>query len=144
MTRSVTAIPWDTIESLRLAISPLYIRPTDEKNETRGLKLDSWEYTFQCSDGKRVVFKGQCGIESLRYVVEKEVTARLLPKAIATYESGLPVCFGEIEVSQKGIRIGQQAVAWKNILYVDLQLDRMRIRLPDMEHWIGIDKASNS
>ena len=122
--RSVTAIPWDTIESVSLVISPIYIPPMDEENEKRGLKLDSWKYTFQCSNGKRVVFKGQSGIQSLRYVVEKEVKARLLPKAIATFESGLPVCFGDIEVSQEGIRIGQQAVAWKNILYVDMKLDR--------------------
>ncbi len=67
--------------------------------------------------------------------------ARLLPKAIATFEFSLPVCFGDIEVSQEGIRIGQQAVAWKNILYVDMKLDRFKIRLPDTEHWIGIDKA---
>jgi hypothetical protein len=140
--RSVTAIPWDTIESISLVISPKYIAPDeDEKNEGRGLKLDSWNYTFQCSDGKRVVFKGQSGIQSLRYVVEKEVTARLLPEAIATYESGLPVCFGDIEVSQEGIRIRQQTVAWKNILYVDMQLDRIQVRLPDWEHWIGFDKA---
>ena len=96
---------------------------------------------FNVLMAKKVVFKGQSGIQSLRYVVEKEVTARLLPKAIATYESGLPVCFGDIEVSQEGIRIAQQAVAWKNILYVDMKLDRFKIRLPDMEHWIGIDKA---
>ena len=62
---------------------------------------------------KKNVFKGQSGIQSLRYVVEKEVTARLLLKA----------------------------VAWKNILYVDMKLDRFKICLPDMEHWIGIDKV---
>ena len=74
----MTAIPWDTIESVSLVISPIYISPdTDEKNERRGLKLDSWKYTFQCSDGKRVVFKGQSGIQSLRHVVEKAVKARL-------------------------------------------------------------------
>lgn len=91
----MTAIPWDTIESVRLVISYIYIPPTDEKHEKRGLKLNSWEYTFQCSDGKRVVFKSQSGIQSLRYVVEKAVKARLLPKAIATFKSGLTVCFGD-------------------------------------------------
>jgi hypothetical protein len=49
------------------------------------------------SVGKRVVCKGQFGIQALRYVVEKGVMVRLLLKAIATYESGLPVCFGDYD-----------------------------------------------
>lgn len=65
---------------------------------------------------------------------------RLLLEAITTYKSGLPVCFGDIEVSQDGIWIRQQAVAWKNILYVDMQRDQIMICLPDWKHWIGLTR----
>ena len=32
-------------------------------------------------------------------------------------------------------------VTRKNILYVDMQYDQIKIRLPDGEHWIVIDKV---
>ena len=51
--KSVTTIPRDTIELIRLAILPVYIGCMDERHDMRGVRLDSWNYTFRCSDGEK-------------------------------------------------------------------------------------------
>ncbi len=136
--KSVTVIPWDKIESVWLQITPLYTAVSEEEQEMRY----DWTYTFQRTDGVKFTFEGHFGILALSYIVAKEVTARLLPRAIATYEAGLPVSFGNIQVSRKGIQIGQEAFAWQNIYSIELEGDQIMVRLPDWEHWIGTSKAA--
>lgn len=133
----VTIIHWDAIESVWLQIMHMYTADLGGK-----LTRYDWKYTFQRTDGEKFTFEGHFGILALSYIIDKEVTARLLPKAISTYEAGLPVSFGDIQVSRKGIQIGQEAIAWQNIISIDLEGDQIMVRLPDWEHWIGTSKAA--
>ncbi len=139
--KRVTLIPWGKIESVWLQIMPTYIAVSEDE-ETRYEKQYDWKYTFQRTDGEKFTFEGHFGVLALSYFVDKEVTARLLPKAITTYEAGLPVSFGDIQVSRKGIQIGQEAIAWQNIFSIELEGDQIMVRLPDWEHWIGTPKAA--
>lgn len=135
--KSVEVIAWDEIESVWLHILYIYERASEE--EEGKIRYD-WRYTFQRVDGEKYIFRGHFGIKALSYYVDKEVTARLLPRAIATYEAGQPVCFGNIQVSQKGMQIGQEAIAWPNIFSVELEGYQIIVRLSDWEHWIGTPK----
>lgn len=135
--KRVTIIPWDTIASVWLQIMPQYTAVSEEE-ETRY----DWTYTFQRTDGAKFTFEGHFGVMALSFIVAKEVTSRLLPRAIATYEAGLPVSFGNIQVSRKGIQIGHEAIAWQNIYSIEMEGDQIMVRLPDWEHWIGTSKAA--
>src|SRR5260221_1651433 len=49
--------------------------------------------------------------------IEEEVTRRLFPEAIASYNAGNQVNFGSIQVSYQGISVqnGQKALAWNEL-----------------------------
>ncbi len=136
-TRDVTAIAWDTIESVWFEVARDYSSGAGEKRRRYG-----WKYVFQCDDGQRFTFAGHEGALALSYVVDKEINARLLPGAIAAYDAGRPVSFGAIQISQEGLQIGHKAVAWQNILSIEMEGDQIIVRLPDWEHWVGNSKAA--
>lgn len=136
--KNVAVIPWDKIQSVWLNIMPMYTAISPEEQEVRY----DWKYTFQRIDGKKFTFEGHYGVLALSYTVDKEVTARLLPRAIETYKAGLPVSFGNIQVSRKGIQVGSMPIAWQNVFSIEMEGDKIMVRLPNWEHWVGTSKAA--
>ncbi|HEV2654049.1 MAG TPA: DUF6585 family protein, partial [Ktedonobacteraceae bacterium] len=136
-TRDVTAIPWDTIEFVWCEVARDYSSDAGANRRRFG-----WRYTFQCKDGQRFTFAGHEGAFALRYVVDREINARLLPDAIAAYDAGRTVSFGAIQVSQEGLQVGHKAVPWQNILSVEMEGEQIIARLPDWQHWVGNSKAA--
>lgn len=136
-TRDVTAIPWDTIESVWYEVARVYSSDAGDKRRRFG-----WRYIFQCNDGQRFAFSGYEGAFALSYVIEREINARLLPDAIAAYDAGRTVSFGAIQVSQEGLQVGHKAVPWQNILSVEMEGEQIIVSLPDWQHWVGNSKAA--
>ncbi|MDQ2886446.1 MAG: hypothetical protein M3Y39_10190 [Chloroflexota bacterium] len=136
-TRDVTAILWDTIESVWCDVARVYSSDAGDKRRRFG-----WKYVFQCNDGQRFAFSGYEGAFALSYVVDREINARLLPGAIAAYDAGRTVSFGAIQISQEGLQVGHKAIPWQNILSIEMEGEQIIVRLPDWQSWVGNSKAA--
>jgi hypothetical protein len=72
-------------------------------------------YTVRRSDDTLFVFTGELkDVETLGRLIEKEITRRLLPRALAAYHAGGLVVFDEVVVSGYGIgvRPGRKLLLW--------------------------------
>lgn len=47
--------------------------------------------------------------------MEREILTRLFPKIVATYQEGLPVAFGRLQISTKGISAGKTTLPWSDV-----------------------------
>lgn len=54
-------------------------------------------------------------VEALCRIIQREVTKRLLPRAIKTFESGGAVDFGTLSLSREGLRRGKETISWNEI-----------------------------
>lgn len=59
--------------------------------------------------------------------MEREILTRLVPRILATYQEGLPVSFGRLQISRKGIRTGKMMLPWDEV-------DQMSFRRYDDDH----------
>jgi hypothetical protein len=109
------AIAWHSLDRLYLR----YLDPS--KNDVRGsarwelrevrvTAMDSTEIAAGTGYGVRV-------LNAMRDRLDEVVTALRLPAAIQQCQSGVPVSFGHLSVSQEGIawKDGAKKVAWENI-----------------------------
>jgi hypothetical protein len=109
--RSVEIILWHQIERLWKDIA--------RDNRGRGIRA----YIVRCKDGRMMVFDSALrGIEELGARLEREVTRRRLPQAIASYVQGVPLIFGEIIVSVQGIgmRRGRKMLPWNEVANITI------------------------
>lgn len=51
----------------------------------------------------------------LIHSMEREILTRLFPKIVATYQEGLPVAFGRLQISTKGISAGKTTLPWSDV-----------------------------
>jgi len=72
---------------------------------------------YQANGTELVLAKRFRKFKKLGKAIEQEVTHHLLPGALAAYNAGQPVSFGEISVSRQGIHIGsrQETIAWNEL-----------------------------
>jgi hypothetical protein len=76
------------------------------------------EYKLCQANGTELVLaKRFRKFKKLGKAIEQEVTRHLLPSALAAYNAGQPVAFGEISVSGQGINIRsrQETIAWNEL-----------------------------
>lgn len=105
-------IPWQRLADFYVS----YVAPGDEDGRTgdlRGVRVTS-------ADGIEIAAGtgyGRRAIARLRDDMEQAVTALRLPSAIGQYDSGVPVLFGSLLVSQQGIawNDGAKHAAWEKI-----------------------------
>ena len=104
----ITVVRWDQIKTVwqnvqKRFISSFYIGTVHS-------------YTVQRDDGKKITFDdGLKDVEALGNIVTREVTSRLVPDVIATYNAGEPVTFGKLSVSIHGISNDGDIVLWNQI-----------------------------
>jgi hypothetical protein len=74
--------------------------------------------------------------KKLGKAIEQEVTRHLLPGALAAYNAGQPVSFGEISVSSQGIHIGsrQETIAWNELNMVGVSGSHIYINWKKHSH----------
>lgn len=87
-------------------------------------------YTVRRSDDTLFVFTGELkNVEALGRLIEIEITRRLLPRALASYQAGGPVVFDEIVVSSRGIGVkpGRKLLPWDE--FERLSVDKKKIAL---------------
>ncbi len=109
--RKAEAILWDTISSFWKDVQ------TDNKGDS------SFSYKVQCKDSSTFLFTQELGaVERLGQRIEREVTRRLLPQAIATYDKGTFVAFDEIAIDVQGIRVMHKdtPLLWDDVEHVGI------------------------
>jgi hypothetical protein len=87
-------------------------------------------YTVRRSDDVLFVFTAELkNVEALGRLIEIEITRRLLPRALASYQTGGPVVFDEIVVSSRGIGVksGRKLLFWDD--FGRLSIDEKKIAL---------------
>jgi hypothetical protein len=75
-----------------------------------------YQYTLQTADQRKLIFSNEIkGIEQLGKIIQQDVTKRLLPSAIAAYNTGQRVSFGAFTISKEGIEYDNKLLAWAEI-----------------------------
>jgi F0F1-type ATP synthase assembly protein I len=91
----------------------------DSSANYRGTFQTLQEYRLRQANGTELVLAKRRfrKFKKLGKVIEQEVTHHLLPSALAAYNAGQPVSFGEISVSGQGIHIRsrQETIAWNEL-----------------------------
>jgi hypothetical protein len=73
-------------------------------------------YAFSRADGTRFIINHVYRhADLLGATVEEEVTRRLLPQVLASYQHGEPVRFGQVQVSRYGISTGADLLSWNSV-----------------------------
>src|SRR5437660_7393184 len=68
-------------------------------------------------------------VENLGKAIVQATTQRLTPRAIAAYNSGMPVPFGSYSVSQQGISRGQKVLTWDQYDTYELKEGMVRVKM---------------
>ncbi len=92
--------------------------------------ISARSYTVRRSDDTLFVFTAELkNVEALGRLIEIEITRRLLPRALASYQAGAPVVFDEIVVSSRGIGVkpGRKLLRWDE--FERLSVDETKIAL---------------
>ena len=111
---TVDVLRWDQIEAVWIKII---------RHRYRGVMTlyTSYTYTVRRGDGAEFKFTSALqGVSMLGDAIEKEVTRRHMPRAIAAYNSGGPVYFGPLMVSMQGISNGVRLLPWHEVGQVSL------------------------
>ncbi|MBO0796442.1 MAG: J domain-containing protein, partial [Ktedonobacteraceae bacterium] len=107
--RRVQALRWEQIQAVQRCRTHNVLRPY---------------YILYPSEGKPVTLNWSLvgdGIRELGEAIEREIRQRLLPEAIATYEAGQALNFGEIDVTAQGLTLAneQQDLPWERCAAID-------------------------
>ena len=79
-------------------------------------------YTVRDASGRKSVLTGElAGIAALGETIQREVTARILPRYWEAYNQGKALQFGALGLSKEGISKGRQVLAWDQIEEVKLE-----------------------
>jgi hypothetical protein len=124
------------------------------RHSTNGVPTGtSFVYTLRCRDGRELVFENDLvEIQALGEQLLGVMKRRLLPAAIEAFERGEIVEFGEVSVSQKGIRLRtDRLLPWPNLRMLDVEEgyltfdrpggppDRIQVsRIPNLPVFLGL------
>lgn len=82
-------------------------------------------YTLHRTDGKILSFHDTLrDIKNLGEIIVKDTTRYLLPQALTTYADGSAVVFGQISVTQQGIRRGKETLPWNQVKSIQTVVTR--------------------
>ncbi len=115
---------WDDIEQVWMGIL----------NNVR-LRTIDYSYRIKNNSGEQINFnyndRAMQNMQQLSDTIQREVTSRLLPKAINAYNAGNNVTFGLLTVSQNGLGNGKETIPWGEVEEVKLQNGVVTVRKKD-------------
>ena len=118
------AMRWDDMTQVTMSL-------INNKN----LRAMFYNYTLQSSDGRKITFnyndQAMQNLQQLSDTIQREITARQLPQAIAAYNAGDNVTFGRLTVSKAGLSNGKEAIPWSEVEEVKLQNGAVTVRKKD-------------
>ncbi|MCL4302188.1 MAG: hypothetical protein KJ077_41255 [Anaerolineae bacterium] len=98
----------------------------------RKLQMTSHNYKLHTRRGSTLAFnfndQAMSDLAQLSATLQREVTARLLPEAIAAVQAGQPLVFGRLTVGQAGLSLGRRSLPWPEVASVQLEQGFVVIR----------------
>jgi hypothetical protein len=98
----------------------------------RKLRMTSYNFKLQTTHGSTLAFnfndQAINNLAQLSETIQRKVTARLLPEAIAAVQAGQSLTFGRLTVSQAGLGEGRRSLAWPEVASVQLEQGFIVIR----------------
>lgn len=124
-------IPWSRLGHLYVS----YLDPADSEQSARWDLHQVWVTSLDGVEIAASTGYGHQAIVHLRDELERTVTALRLPVAIDQYDSGMPVSFGHLTVSQQGIswKNGGKHAAWADIRGFEVSPHELAI----FTNWFG-------
>ncbi|SRR6266487_5212358 len=117
------AIRWDQISS---------IQKTFAEFSTRGQKSYLLkDYTLLRPDGTQLVLDNSFGkFKECGAAMEQQVTTRLLPGALAAFQSGQLLPFGPLGVSAQGVSVqnGQKVLSWGELKQIQVRNGELKVK----------------
>ncbi|HEU5200632.1 MAG TPA: DUF6585 family protein [Ktedonobacterales bacterium] len=107
--KRVDVVRWDQVEW----VVDHVVRRAYSLNNIPLAKFTTHVYKVRRTDGVKLTFRDSLrNVESLGETMVWATTRHLIPRAIATYNSGVPVPFGDLTVSKEGISKGKKLLPW--------------------------------
>lgn len=102
-----------------------------------------YSYSLLLANGKKVHFNNTFkNVPTLGETIQRMSANVLLPRAIASYQSGASIPFGKISISQAGVSNGKETVPWSNIKHLAVQNGALNIRRTDKRlAWVNTPTA---
>ena len=131
-------VRWDDVDAARMSI--LNIKSRSSKNT-----MDTvYGYTITPQSGPDIKFRFNKNsirnIDELSNTIQREVTQRLLPKAIETFNQGSTVFFGKLSLDHKGISNGKETIAWSDV--EDIKVKKGVIAIRKKGNWLSWSNIS--
>ncbi|NJO40977.1 MAG: hypothetical protein HC769_10645 [Cyanobacteria bacterium CRU_2_1] len=101
-------IRYEEIQSLRMSII-----------QTRIIlfwSITNHIYTVELKNGQKLKFTEHLqNIEHIGMLLQQQITDCKLPEAIANFNQGIPIEFGNIKLNQEGVSINQKTLPWSEL-----------------------------
>ncbi|MGZ3582703.1 MAG: DUF6585 family protein [Ktedonobacterales bacterium] len=130
-----TTARWDDITGVTQQITRI---------RTYGIPVwTTYLYKISLANGEAARVNNAFGkIGQLGDTIQRMSANALLPRAIASYQSGASLPFGKISISRAGISNGKETVPWSNIKQLTLQNGALIIRRNDKRlAWVSTPVA---
>lgn len=108
-----TVISYDNVKSVRMA--------------TRKVRITLfWRMTFhictvEMRDGTQLKYTDDWQkVEQISALFQERVTAYQLPYAIATFNQGVPIEFGSLQLHREGLSLGKKTLSWSELEKIEL------------------------
>ncbi len=119
--KQTAVIPWDDVQAVWQAVTVHY---------TNGIKTGTTHvYTAQTKDGQQHRFNdGVKNVETLGNTIQKEVTARLMPRYVDAYNKGGTLTFGKLTLNKAGLSNGRETIPWGEVQQVTINRGIINVR----------------
>ncbi len=105
----VDVIRWDQVESVVQNVT----RRTYGVNNIPIAKFTTHVYKVRLTTGAKLTFRDSLrDVGSLGNTIARATAQHLIPRAIAMYNNGMPVRFGNLSISKQGISKGKKLLPW--------------------------------
>ena len=99
------------------------------------LRLMNYNYRLENENGRKITFNYNDqtlqNMQQLSDTIQREITNRQLPAAIALYNGGSTVTFGPLSLSKNGLSNGKETIPWPEVEEVKLQNGAVTVRKKD-------------
>ncbi|MFN8374229.1 MAG: DUF6585 family protein [Anaerolineae bacterium] len=112
--RKIEAVRWTDVRSVLQSVT--HYRRYGQTISTRYI------YTIETADRRRIKLSNEIkDISLLGDTIQQETSKRMLPQAVAAYQSGQPVSFGSITLSKDGVSQGRKQLSWAEVEGVQIE-----------------------
>jgi hypothetical protein len=118
------AMRWDEMEKVFMSIV-----------NTKNLHTITYNYRLENENGRKITFnyndQAMQNMQQLSDTIQREITKRQLPKAVALYNGGSTVTFGQLSLSQNGLSNSKETIPWNEVAEVKLHNGVVTVRKKD-------------